>query len=91
MLGAAVGAQLVVSGNTGVGVASAEEAEAIAAALPKAEAIVSGDLIGHSIEAHFPFGVALAAGAIAAGRTSSAAVTSVGYMRGEGVAILEAA
>ncbi len=39
MLGAAVGAQLVVSGNTGVGVASAEEAEAIAAALPKAEAI----------------------------------------------------
>ncbi len=91
MLGAAAGAQLVVSGNTGVGEASTEEVAAIAAALPGARTIVSGDMIGHSIEAQFPFGVALAAGAIAAGRARSAAVTSVGSLRGEGFAILEAA
>ncbi len=91
MLAPAAGAALVVSGNTGVGAASGEEAEAIAAILPKARAVLSGDMIGHSIEAQFPFGVALAAGAIGAGRAGSAAVTSVGYVRGEGVATLEAA
>ena len=91
MLRQAGDASDVVSGNTGFGAAASEEAAAIASALPQAKALLSGDMIGHSVEAQFPFGVALAAGAIAAGRLGPTAVTSVGYLRGEGVAKVEAA
>jgi 3-oxoacyl-[acyl-carrier-protein] synthase II len=81
----------VVSGNAGFDGASAEEAEAIAAALPAAKPILTGDLVGHSVEAQFPFGVALAAGGIAAGRLQGpASVTGIGYFRGEGLVTVEA-
>ena len=81
----------VISGNTGFSVAASEEPAAIEAALPQAKTWLTGDMVGHSVEAQFPFGVALAAGAIAAGRFGSAAVTGVGYLRGEGVTRVEAA
>ncbi len=91
MLGSTSDADIVFSGNTGIGAASSEEAEALTAALPGARTVMTGDMIGHSIEAQFPFGVAMAAGAIAAGRARKAAVSSVGSLRGEGFAIVEAA
>jgi 3-oxoacyl-[acyl-carrier-protein] synthase II len=82
----------VVSGNTGFASASTEEAEAIARSAPDAKVILSGDMIGHSIEAQFAFGVALAAGSIHAGATTGPAlVTGVGYHRGEGLVKVEAA
>jgi 3-oxoacyl-[acyl-carrier-protein] synthase II len=82
----------VVSGNTGFASASTEESEAIARSAPAAKVILSGDMIGHSIEAQFAFGVALAAGGIHAGATAGPAlVTSVGYHRGEGLVKVEAA
>ncbi len=91
MLKAAGPAGSVISGNTGFGSASAEEAEAIDAAQPSAKTILSGDMIGHSVEAQFAFGVALAAGGLAAGALQGpAVVTGVGYHRGEGLARLEA-
>lgn len=91
MLAAAGPAAAVVSANTGFGAAAAEEAEAIDAALPQATTILSGDLIGHSVEAQFAFGVALAAGGIAADALPGPAlVTGVGYHRGEGLVKVEA-
>jgi len=87
--GGAAGA--VISGNAGFDGASREEVEAIDAALPEARTILTGDMIGHSVEAQFAFGVALAAGGIACGEIEGpAAVTGVGYFRGEGVVKVEA-
>jgi 3-oxoacyl-[acyl-carrier-protein] synthase II len=64
-----------------------EEIAALDAALPNARRVLTGDLIGHSVEAQFPFGVALAAGL--ATRTGDASlVTSVGHHRGEGAALV---
>lgn len=82
----------VISGNTGFAEASSEEAEAIAKVAPDAKVILSGELIGHSIEAQFAFGVALAAGGVHAGKLAGpVAVTGVGYHRGEGLVTVEAA
>ncbi|MGL4239562.1 MAG: beta-ketoacyl-ACP synthase [Beijerinckiaceae bacterium] len=85
-------AATVISGNAGAGEASAEEDKALAAALPAARVIHSGDMIGHAIEAQFPFGVALAAAGIRSGRLGGGViVTSVGHHRGEGAVKVEAA
>ncbi|MGL4634767.1 MAG: beta-ketoacyl-ACP synthase [Beijerinckiaceae bacterium] len=82
----------VISGNTGFGIAAAEEAAAVQAAQPGAKVIQSGDMIGHSVEAQFAFGVALAAAGLAEQKLKGPAlVTSVGHHRGEGVVKVEAA
>jgi 3-oxoacyl-[acyl-carrier-protein] synthase II len=81
----------VISGNTGAGLAAAEEAAVISARLPKAKVMVAGDLTGHAIEAQFPLGVALAATGLKAGVFKGAvAVTGVGHTRGEGLVKVEA-
>jgi 3-oxoacyl-[acyl-carrier-protein] synthase II len=91
LLAAAGSAQSVISGNAGFGAASSEEQDAITAAFPKADIRLSGDMIGHSVEAQFAFGVALAAGGLAAGRLKGPTiVTSVGHHRGEGAVKVEA-
>jgi 3-oxoacyl-[acyl-carrier-protein] synthase II len=85
-------AQSIVSGNTGFGMAASEEAQAIKKAFPKAKVKLSGDMIGHSVEAQFAYGVALAAGGIAAGKLAGpSVVVSVGHHRGEGLVKVEAA
>jgi 3-oxoacyl-[acyl-carrier-protein] synthase II len=50
-----------------------------------------GDVVGHTMEAQVPCGVAIAAALIAGGETGEAVVTSVGHKRGEGVVRLSAA
>jgi 3-oxoacyl-[acyl-carrier-protein] synthase II len=90
MLAQAGPANTVISGATGAA-ATGEELSSISAAVPKADVVMSGDLIGHGIEAQFPFGVALAAAGLGAGRLKNAAiVTSVGHARGEGLVRIEA-
>jgi 3-oxoacyl-[acyl-carrier-protein] synthase II len=85
-------AETIISGNTGFGAASVEEVQAIKAVYPKAKQKLSGDMIGHAVEAQFAFGVALAAGGIAAGKLNGPTiVTSVGHHRGEGAVKVEAA
>jgi 3-oxoacyl-[acyl-carrier-protein] synthase II len=85
-------AETIISGNTGFGAASVEEVQAIKAVYPKAKQKLSSDMIGHAVEAQFAFGVALAAGGIAAGKLSGPTiVTSVGHHRGEGAVKVEAA
>jgi 3-oxoacyl-[acyl-carrier-protein] synthase II len=82
----------VVSGNTGFGTAAAEEAAVLAEMLPQSRVVLSGDMIGHGMEAQFPFGVALAAAGVAAGKLAGGVVvTSVGHHRGEGAVKVEAA
>jgi 3-oxoacyl-[acyl-carrier-protein] synthase II len=95
-LGAMIGtlgpAATVISGNTGCGIASSEEAALLAARLPGARNVLSGDMIGHAVEAQFAFGTALAAAGIASGRLKDGViVTSVGHHRGEGAVKVEAA
>ncbi|MGL5116528.1 MAG: beta-ketoacyl-ACP synthase [Beijerinckiaceae bacterium] len=90
MLMAAGPAPTVISGATGAS-ATAEELSALAASAPGARVVMSGDLIGHGIEAQFPFGVALAAAGLKAGALKTASlVTSVGHARGEGLVKVEA-
>jgi 3-oxoacyl-[acyl-carrier-protein] synthase II len=85
-------AETVISGNAGFGDASREEVEALAAALPGARVVASGDMMGHSMEAQFPLGVALAAAGIGSRKLSGGViVTSVGHWRGEGMARVESA
>jgi 3-oxoacyl-[acyl-carrier-protein] synthase II len=92
MLAKVGAAETVISGNTGFGAASIEEVNAIKAAYPDAKQMLSGDMIGHAVESQFAFGVALAAGGIAAGKLKGpAVVTSVGHHRGEGAVKVEAA
>ena len=79
---------LVVSGATGVADITAEERDALAALAPGARLVASGDIFGHMVEAQFPAGVALAAAAIKAGKVNEAAVSNVGQLRGEGLALL---
>ncbi len=82
----------VISGNTGFGTAAAEEAAAIRTICPAARMIISGDMIGHAMEAQFAFGVALAAAGLEAKKLKgSTIVTSIGHHRGEGVVKLEIA
>jgi 3-oxoacyl-[acyl-carrier-protein] synthase II len=92
MLSQAGSSPTVISGNSGFGTASVEEVEALQTAQPAAAVRVSGDMIGHSMEAQFAFGVALAAAGLHARKfEKSAIVTSVGHHRGEGVVKVEAA
>ncbi len=83
--------ETVISGNTGFGAAAVEEQDALVNALPKARILISGDMIGHAVEAQFAFGVALAAGGLQSGKLkTSAIVTAVGHHRGEGAVKVEA-
>ena len=75
----------VISGATGVTGITDEEAAALKTLAPAAKAKATGDLIGHTMEAQAPSGVALAAALIEAGETREAVVTSVGHQRGEGL------
>ena len=105
--GAKARPDLVISGATGAAGITDEELSAIGAHLPAAALRITGNRLGHVLEAHFPVGLALgvmsltsgvfppAAGSAVerpmAGAPATVAVTSVGHMRGEGVAILNAA
>jgi len=75
---------LVISGATGVKDITAEEQAALKDIAPGAAVHATGNLIGHTMEAQAPAGVALAAGLIARGEAGEALVTSVGHWRGEG-------
>ncbi|RYE31428.1 MAG: beta-ketoacyl-ACP synthase [Hyphomicrobiales bacterium] len=77
-----------ISAATGCAGITGEEAAAIAAAVPTAKRIATGDLVGHGVEAAFPVSVALAAIALSAGQAREAIVTGAGHWRGEGAAHL---
>ncbi|MBB4041313.1 3-oxoacyl-[acyl-carrier-protein] synthase II [Microvirga flocculans] len=76
--------EAVISGATGVQGITEEERAALKDIAPEAAVHATADLIGHTIEAQAPAGVALAAGLIAQGKAAEALVTSVGHWRGEG-------
>jgi len=75
---------LVISTATGAAAPTRDEL----AALGAAPDLFSADLIGHSVEAAFPAGLALGALAVAAG-APQVLVTGTGQWRGEAVALLE--
>lgn len=74
----------VLSGATGVKGITEDEQAALAAFAPNAAIHATGDLVGHTMEAQAPIGVALAAALIADRKANEALVTSVGHWRGEG-------
>lgn len=73
-----------ISGATGIRGITEEERSALRDIAPGAAVHATGDLVGHTMEAQAPTGVALAAGLIARGEAGEALVTSVGHWRGEG-------
>ncbi|MCJ2133653.1 beta-ketoacyl-ACP synthase [Methylobacterium sp. J-026] len=75
----------VLSGATGVVPITAEERDTLARLAPGAHLCALGDVIGHGLEVAAPFGAALAAALVAAGRAREVVVTAVGHRRGEGV------
>ncbi len=75
---------VVLSGATGVKGITEDEQAALAALAPDAAIHATGDLVGHTMEAQAPIGVALAAALIAGNKAGEALVTSVGHWRGEG-------
>jgi 3-oxoacyl-[acyl-carrier-protein] synthase II len=75
---------VIVSGATGVKGITEDEQAALAAFAPNAAIHATGDLVGHTMEAQAPIGVALAAALIADKKAQEALVTSVGHWRGEG-------
>lgn len=75
---------VVVSGATGVKGITEDEQAALKGIAPNAAVHATADLIGHTMEAQAPAGVALAAALIAKGEASDALVTSIGHWRGEG-------
>lgn len=75
---------VVLSGATGVKGITEDEQAALAALAPNAAIHATGDLVGHTMEAQAPIGVALAAALIADRKANEALVTSVGHWRGEG-------
>jgi 3-oxoacyl-[acyl-carrier-protein] synthase II len=75
---------VVISGATGVKGITEDEQAALAAFAPDAAIHATGDLVGHTMEAQAPIGVALAAALIGQGKAGEALVTSVGHWRGEG-------
>ncbi len=81
----------VLSGATGVGPVTAEEAAALHRLAPGIPVTALGDVTGHSLETTAPFGAALAAALIAEKGLRDVAVTVVGHRRGEGVLRLTAA
>ncbi|WP_061932310.1 beta-ketoacyl-ACP synthase [Aureimonas sp. AU22] len=97
---------LVLSGASGLQPETTAETELLGARFPHAALRTYGSAVGHAMEAQFPIGVALAAIHLSAGRLpapaaggeerpadfapAQALVTSVGHVRGEGVALVEA-
>jgi 3-oxoacyl-[acyl-carrier-protein] synthase II len=75
---------VVISGATGVAAITEEEGEALQRLAPGARLCVTGDLIGHTMEAQAAAGTALAAALLAEGEAAEVLVTSVGHRRGEG-------
>jgi 3-oxoacyl-[acyl-carrier-protein] synthase II len=75
---------VVISGATGVKGITEDEQAGLTAIAPNAAIYATGDVVGHTMEAQAPVGVALAAAAIAQGLAGEALVTSVGHWRGEG-------
>lgn len=78
---------LVISTATAAAAATHDELAALGA-LP---VLFAADLVGHSVEAAFPVGLALGTLAITEGRARQVLVTGTGQWRGEAVALLEAA
>jgi 3-oxoacyl-[acyl-carrier-protein] synthase II len=85
------GETVIISGATGIGGPTSEEAAALARMAPKARRIAAGDFIGHGVEAAFPACVALGAALICAGETEAAVATGVAHWRGEGIVRLSKA
>jgi 3-oxoacyl-[acyl-carrier-protein] synthase II len=81
---------LLVSAATGCALPTAAEAATLDAFAPNMRRVVTGDLVGHAVEAAFPASVALAAGLAAAGEARHVLVTGVGHHRGEGAALVSA-
>ena len=97
---------LVLSGTSGFHELAAREKSWLETRFPQAAIRGYGGLLGHSVEAQFTAGIALAAMALGAGKamapfdaaheagmkdaTSAALVTTIGHQRGEGIALLEA-
>jgi 3-oxoacyl-[acyl-carrier-protein] synthase II len=79
-------ADLIISTASGAVAATRDEL----AALPRPPDLFTADLLGHSAEAAFPAGLAMATWAIAEGRARRVLVTGCGQWRGEAVAVLEA-
>ncbi|HEV7455966.1 MAG TPA: beta-ketoacyl-ACP synthase [Roseococcus sp.] len=79
-------ADMIISTASGAAAATADEL----AALPRAPDLFTADLFGHSAEAAFPAGLAMAAWAVAEGKARRVLVTGCGQWRGEAAAILEA-
>jgi 3-oxoacyl-[acyl-carrier-protein] synthase II len=77
---------MLISTASGAPAATADEL----AALPRRPDLFTADLVGHPVEAAFPFGVAMGALAIAEGRARRVVVTGTGQWRGEAAALLEA-
>lgn len=97
---------LVLSGASGMPDLSAREKQVIESELPGAALRGFGGVSGHALEAQFPLGLALGALAVSKGAVvppfdaagekpmttgaKTAVVTTVGHVRGEGVAVLSA-
>lgn len=96
----------VISGASGLAGITDEESAALVSALPSAPVRATANRLGHALEAQFPVGLALGVLALqkglfppapGSGEVAAAAapetivVTSVGHMRGEGVAALRKA
>ena len=75
---------VIISGATGVEGITEDEQAALTAIAPNAAIYATGDVIGHTMEAQAPAGIAIAAALIAKGQSNEALVTSVGHRRGEG-------
>ncbi|OQP88380.1 beta-ketoacyl-ACP synthase II [Rhizobium rhizosphaerae] len=99
------GETLIFSGASGMVALAEREKAVLDHVLPGAALRAYGGLAGHSLEAQFPLGLALAALALQSGArvppfdpaetamaapASRAVVTTVGHQRGEGVALLVA-
>jgi 3-oxoacyl-[acyl-carrier-protein] synthase II len=100
------GKPLIMSGASGLSDITAREHELLGELFPESPVRGYASFTGHTIEAQFPMGLALAALALRAGavvppfdlaaeevmETPSAAaiVTTVGHIRGEGIAVLQA-
>ncbi|HET7411471.1 MAG TPA: beta-ketoacyl-ACP synthase, partial [Pararhizobium sp.] len=97
---------LVLSGASGLTGVTASERRHIGALFPKAALRGYGGVTGHTVEATFPIGLALAALALKAGAkvppfdpaaeqpmpaaAETIVVTAFGHARGEGIAVLSA-
>jgi 3-oxoacyl-[acyl-carrier-protein] synthase II len=100
------GETLILSGSSGLHDMATREKAVLDAKLPSATIRGYGGVTGHGLEAQFPLGLALAALAVAnkakvpafdsehekpmTAPATTAIVTTVGHVRGEGVAVLSA-